>query len=78
MEWHDAHCNEADEEYDREILHLAVIELGSKLDHCDLPGETPEPNEEEDDADTVQLVMYELVVLIDLKDERIVDVVAAE
>lgn len=74
MEGHDAHCNKADYQRDREILHFAVTELGTQLNHCDLPGETTEPNEGEDDADAVHLVMYELVILIDLKNERIVDV----
>ena len=78
VDGHEAEGKEEDEQDDGEVLHLAVLELRLQLDHGDLPGEAHEPHESEDQGHSVQLVMDELVVLVDLEDESVVDVVSAE
>ena len=46
--------------------------------HGDLPSQTPKPDEEEHSGHSVELMMYNRVLLIDLEDERIVDTVSSE
>lgn len=57
---------------------MTVVKFRRQLDHGDLPCETEEPNECKDDCNSVELVMYQFVMLVHLKYESVVDVVAAE
>jgi len=57
---------------------VAVVEFWGKLDHRNLPSQAQEPHEGENERHSVKLMMDQLVVLIDLEDEGVVDVVAAE
>ena len=57
---------------------MAIVELRSQFDHCDLPGEAEKPDEGEDQRHSVKLVMNEFVVLIDLKYKCVVYIVPAE
>ena len=49
-----------------------------KHHHADLSKQAECPQEEECDGYSVELVVDEFVVLIDFKDESIVDIVASE
>ena len=61
-----------------EILHCTVVKLRIELNHCNLPCETSEPKESEDDGDSVQLVVNQFVVLVDLEDKCVIDTVASK
>lgn len=78
VDGHEAECEEEDEEDDREVLNITVIELGRQLDHSDLPSQAREPHEGEDESHSVKLVVDKLVMLVNLEDERVVDIVSAE
>ena len=78
VEWHEAHNDERGEQDHRKVLHVTVVEFRCQLDHGDLPSEAREPDKREDEGDPVELVVNELVVLIDLKDEGVVNVEPAE
>ena len=74
----DTHSQESEEKDYGEVLHVAVVELRGKFDHSDLPSETHEPDKTEDEGHSVQLVVDQFVVLVDLEDEGVVYIVAAE
>ena len=78
MDGHQAEGHEEDQKNDREVLNVTVIKLRSKLDHSYLPSKAAEPDKCEDQGDSVQLVMDQLVVLVDLENERVVNAEAAE
>ena len=74
----EAEGEKADQESDWKVLHVAVIELWRELDHCNLPSETEKPYKGKYDGDTVELMVNEFVVLIDLKNEGVIYVVSTE
>ena len=78
MDRHEAECQEQDKKNNREVLYLAIVKFWLQFNHGDLPGETHKPEESEDQGNSVQLMMNQLIVLVDLKDKCIVNVVAAE
>ena len=57
---------------------MAVIEFWRELDHGHLPSETEKPYKGKDDGDTVELVVNEFIVLVDLKNEGVIYVVSTE
>ena len=78
MERRQAHGDERHHEDDREVLYMTIIELWGQLCHSHLPGKAHKPDKAEDQCHSVHLVMDQLVVLVDLEDERVVDVVSTE
>ena len=78
MDGHQAEGHEENQKNDREVLDVTVVKLWCKLDHSYLPSQAAEPDKCEDQGDSVQLVMDQLVVLVNLEYERVVNAEAAE
>jgi hypothetical protein len=78
VEWQEADGYEADEKDDGEGTKAVIIEVIMQDDHGHLAGQAEAPDKEKDQADSVQLMMDELVVLVHLEDEGVVEVVLPE
>ena len=57
---------------------MAATELRSKLHHGHLPSQAQEPDKNKNQRHSIHLMVNQLVVLVNLEDESVVDVVAAE
>ena len=59
-------------------MHVAVIEFWRELNHGNLPCETEKPHKGKYNGDSVELVVNEFVVLVDLKNECVIYVVSTK
>ena len=74
----EAEGEKTDEESNWKVLHVAVIEFWRELNHGNLPRQTEEPHKGKYDGDSVELVVNEFVVLVNLKNEGVIYVVSTE
>ena len=77
MERHDAYEDE-EENQQQGKNGVIIVEWSIQLDLSNLPDETEEPDEREDNSNPVDLMVNELVMLIDLEYECIVHAILAE
>ena len=59
-------------------MDMTATELRGKLHHGHLPSQAQEPDKDENQRHSIHLMVNQLVVLVNLEDESVVDVVAAE